>query len=227
LYKLRIKYQKSGDLKFLSHLDLVRAFERGLRRAQLPLSLTEGFSPHPKISFGPPLPVGVSSEAEYVDAILDKKSDLQEIASLLGNSFPEELAYREARYIPLDSPSLMSLITLAGYRLTASVSPQPKLNEIENCIGWLLSEKEVTLMVRDKEKTYTVLETIRDLDVECVKESLVIFNFLGLATSAGGIKPEFVIEKAISRISSSPSIEFTEIHRTGLYYEKDGKIVVP
>jgi len=227
VYKLRIKYQKSGDLRFLSHLDLIRAFERGLRRAQLPLSFTEGFSPHPKISFGPPLPVGVSSEAEYMDAVLDEKCDLEEITGLLNNAFSEDLLCREVRYIPLDSPSLMSLITLAGYRLTASISPQPKQNEIENCIGWLLSEKEVTLLVKEKEKTFTVLEIIRDLDVESMEGNSIVFNFLGLAASAGGVKPEIIIEKALSRIDGSLSIEFNEIHRTGLYCEKEGQITAP
>lgn len=227
MYKLRIKYQKTGDLKFLSHLDLVRAFERGLRRAQLPLSFTEGFSPHPKISFGPPLPVGVSSEAEYVDVILDNKCDPQEMAGLLHNVFPGDLLCREVRYVSLDSPSLMSLITLAGYRITASINPRIRQGEIENYIGWLLSEKEVVLLIREKEKTFTVLEIIRDLDVEYLEGSSVIFNFLGLATSAGGVKPEIIIKKALSRISDSLSIEFNEIHRTGLYYEKDGQIAAP
>ncbi|MGB2757664.1 MAG: TIGR03936 family radical SAM-associated protein, partial [Acidimicrobiia bacterium] len=63
----RLKYSKQGRVRFIGHRDLARALERALRVAQVPLAFTEGFSPHPKISFGHALTVGAESVAEYLD----------------------------------------------------------------------------------------------------------------------------------------------------------------
>jgi len=64
--KLLIKYTKEDRLKFISHLELIRVIERALRRGNIPLKFSEGFNPHPKISFAAPLSVGVSSQGEYM-----------------------------------------------------------------------------------------------------------------------------------------------------------------
>ena len=67
---MRFQYVIGGELRFLSHLDLVRTFERALRRAHIPVALTEGFHPKPKLSFACPLAVGITSQAEYGDVCL-------------------------------------------------------------------------------------------------------------------------------------------------------------
>ncbi|NLC39201.1 MAG: DUF2344 domain-containing protein, partial [Clostridia bacterium] len=64
---IRLEYSRCGTARFLSHLEMLRLFERSFRRASLPLAFSRGFNPHPKISFGPPLPVGVSGRREYLD----------------------------------------------------------------------------------------------------------------------------------------------------------------
>ena len=86
---MRFQYVIGGELRFLSHLDLVRTFERALRRP-IPAALTEGFHPKPKLSFACPLAVGITSQAEYGDVVLLMPHP-QEFACRLNQVFPQGL----------------------------------------------------------------------------------------------------------------------------------------
>src|ERR671921_2962880 len=86
--RVRIRYAKRGRLRFTSHRDFARAFERALRRAQVPMAYSAGFSPHPKISWVGAAPTGVASEAEYVEIGLAEHRDLTELAAALDESLP-------------------------------------------------------------------------------------------------------------------------------------------
>jgi radical SAM-linked protein len=86
--KLRLRYTKRGRLRFTSHRDIARAFERALRRAQVPMAYSAGFSPHPKISWVGAAPTGVASEAEYVEISVAERVDLARLAQALDESLP-------------------------------------------------------------------------------------------------------------------------------------------
>ncbi|MCX7371180.1 MAG: TIGR03936 family radical SAM-associated protein, partial [Alphaproteobacteria bacterium] len=87
--KLRLRYTKRGRLRFTSHRDIARAFERALRRAQVPMAYSAGFSPHPKISWVGAAPTGVASEAEYVEISLAVRVDLEQLRVALDASLPD------------------------------------------------------------------------------------------------------------------------------------------
>jgi radical SAM-linked protein len=103
--RVRIRYTKRGRLRFTSHRDIARAFERALRRAQVPMAYSAGFSPHPKISWVGAAPTGVASEAEYVEIGLAKHRDLRELATSLDESLPDGIDVVEA----VDAPPGTSL----------------------------------------------------------------------------------------------------------------------
>lgn len=86
--KLRLRYTKRGRLRFTSHRDIARAFERALRRAQVPMAYSAGFSPHPKISWVGAAPTGVASEAEYVEISVAERVDLDRLRAALDESLP-------------------------------------------------------------------------------------------------------------------------------------------
>ena len=86
--KLRLRYTKRGRLRFTSHRDIARAFERALRRAQVPMAYSAGFSPHPKISWVGAAPTGVASEAEYVEISLAARVDTEVLRLALDSSLP-------------------------------------------------------------------------------------------------------------------------------------------
>ena len=86
--KLRLRYTKRGRLRFTSHRDIARAFERALRRARVPMAYSAGFSPHPKISWVGAAPTGVASEAEYVEISVAERVDLDRLRAALDESLP-------------------------------------------------------------------------------------------------------------------------------------------
>jgi radical SAM-linked protein len=99
--RVRLRYAKRGRLRFTSHRDIARAFERALRRAQVPMAYSAGFSPHPKISWVGAAPTGVASEAEYVEIGLAEHRDLVELARALDVSLPDGIDIVEAVDAPV------------------------------------------------------------------------------------------------------------------------------
>ena len=105
MQRIRLRYTKRGRLRFTSHRDIARAFERALRRAQVPMAYSAGFSPHPKISWVGAAPTGVASEAEYVEIGLAEHRDLTELVKALDESLPAGIDVLEA----VDAPEGTSL----------------------------------------------------------------------------------------------------------------------
>jgi radical SAM-linked protein len=94
--KVRLRYTKRGRLRFTSHRDIARAFERALRRAGVPMAYSAGFSPHPKISWVGAAPTGVASEAEYVEIGLAERVDLEQLRRDLDTSLPAGIDVTDA-----------------------------------------------------------------------------------------------------------------------------------
>lgn len=94
--KIRLRYAKRGRLRFSSHRDFSRALERAVRRAQLPIAYSAGFSPHPKISYVGAAPTGVASEAEYLELGLAQRCDVEAVRAALDASLPDGLDVLEA-----------------------------------------------------------------------------------------------------------------------------------
>jgi len=99
--KLRLRYTKRGRLRFTSHRDIARAFERALRRAQVPMAYSAGFSPHPKISWVGAAPTGVASEAEYVEISVAERVDLARLQAALDESLPDGIDVTEVVEAPV------------------------------------------------------------------------------------------------------------------------------
>ena len=98
--RVRLRYTKRGRLRFTSHRDIARAFERALRRAEVPMAYSAGFSPHPKISWVGAAPTGVASEAEYVELGLAEHRDLEVLRRGLDESLPDGIDVEEVVEAP-------------------------------------------------------------------------------------------------------------------------------
>ncbi|MEV5314918.1 MULTISPECIES: TIGR03936 family radical SAM-associated protein [unclassified Streptomyces] len=91
MQRIRLRYTKRGRLRFTSHRDFQRAFERALRRAEVPMAYSAGFTPHPKVSYANAAPTGTGSEAEYLEIALTEPRDPQRLRELLDESLPTGL----------------------------------------------------------------------------------------------------------------------------------------
>ena len=115
--RLRIRYAKRGRLRFASHRDLARALERALRRAQVPMAFSAGFTPHPKISYVGAAPTGAASEAEYLEIGLAERRDPEEVRAALDAALPEDIAVLEAVEAADGGGSLADRIDAAIWRI--------------------------------------------------------------------------------------------------------------
>ncbi|GAA3234668.1 TIGR03936 family radical SAM-associated protein [Streptomyces sp. XM83C] len=96
MQRIRLRYTKRGRLRFTSHRDFQRAFERALRRAEVPMAYSAGFTPHPKVSYANAAPTGTGSEAEYLEIALTQHRDPETLRVLLDESLPAGLDVVEA-----------------------------------------------------------------------------------------------------------------------------------
>lgn len=112
--RLLVKYCKEGDASFLSHREAMHALEKALRRSGLPLSFSEGYSPRPRMSFSPALPLGVAARAEYLEVALLDDVDNAVVRERLNQALPEGLKVREVQDL---APTMPKLSRWARYGL--------------------------------------------------------------------------------------------------------------
>ncbi|HUH07036.1 MAG TPA: TIGR03936 family radical SAM-associated protein [Egibacteraceae bacterium] len=108
--RARVRYAKTGKLRFVSAIDLGRLWERALRKADLPIAYSEGFSPHPKVSFTDALPLGLASTGEYAELTFAAPVDLDAAIAALNAAFPEGLAVLAAAEAGDGAPRLARLL---------------------------------------------------------------------------------------------------------------------
>ncbi|AZK94050.1 MULTISPECIES: TIGR03936 family radical SAM-associated protein [Streptomyces] len=112
---MRLRYTKRGRLRFTSHRDFQRAFERALRRAEVPMAYSAGFTPHPKVSYANAAPTGTGSEAEYLEIALTQHRDPAVLRALLDESLPDGLDIVDA--VEARTPGLADRLTASVWEL--------------------------------------------------------------------------------------------------------------
>lgn len=116
-YRLRIFYEKTGPAVFISGRNLLKIIERTFRRIDAPLKFTEGFNPHPRISFGHPLPLNVSGMNESFDVFFRERPDAAGIIEKTRDVLPEGIVFRSAILTDRNEPSINGRETFAKYTL--------------------------------------------------------------------------------------------------------------
>lgn len=141
MHRLRVRFKRGQEVKFISHLDLMRLWQRALHRARIPLAYSEGFSPHPRISLAAPLPIGVTSEAELMDIYCSKLVSPHFFTAAVSQQLPPGIEILQVYPIALSQPSLQSQVRYAEYKVEVETEKEPK--EIESAITSLLSAKHL------------------------------------------------------------------------------------
>jgi radical SAM-linked protein len=124
--RLRITFAKTELMRFTSHLDLHRAWERTVRRAGLPLAYSHGFNPRPKMNLASALPLGFTSDCELIDIWLESEMDIKKIKASLESAQPPGLEILEVQSIELDTPKLQKQVKASEYLVTI-LEPIPEL----------------------------------------------------------------------------------------------------
>ena len=115
--KIRIKFRKYGNMKFIGHLDVMRYFQKAIRRADIGIRYSEGFSPHQIMSFAAPLGVGIESDGEYLDIDVTPEEDGQRLKERLNAVMAEGFEILDCRRLPDSAANAMSIVAAADYEL--------------------------------------------------------------------------------------------------------------
>ncbi len=223
MYRLRVKYGKYGVGKYLSHLETIKAIERALRRAEIPFILTSGFSPHLKISFGFPLPVGYLSESEFFDLFLSSPIELKTFLNETEKSFPAGLKVLQAKYVYLKGKSLMSIPCYALYLVKGEVNPPFSLEVLEEKRKKFLSLRKISYFYRGKKKEVNVIEDILSFSVKARGEKIEFQLLLPLGGKRN-IRPEILIDSFRDLFFKKTCFKIKEIWRKQVCYKSNDKL---
>lgn len=200
--RLRITFSKEGPLKYCSHLELMKVWERALRRAGLPLAYSGGYNPRPKMQLARALPLGHSAGAELLDIWLEEQRSVDALSSILAKGMPEGLSVNEVRQVDPQGPAMQTQIVATEYRVKvelpsglgeAFIEEWGGVREgVEARIEHLLAEDDVQHERRGKR--YNLRPLIEELRLgEVIDGEVVLEMRLSSRPGATG-RPEAVLD---------------------------------
>jgi radical SAM-linked protein len=150
---MRLRFAKTGAMRYLSHLELITVFTRAVSRGGVPILFSQGFHPHPRFSFATATSVGVESMAEYMDIFVADGMAAAEILQRLNAVLPEGLKILESEQFDVKAPSLSTLIDKTRYRITFDgISPE-RLSEL--CVQFM-AHAEFVIQRKKKGETRNI-----------------------------------------------------------------------
>lgn len=219
--KARIKFRKYGVLRFIGHLDVMRFFQKLMRRADIPIAFTGGYSPHMIMSFASPLGIGLTSDGEYLDIELTAPVDSQEAVKRMNEECVEGIEVLSIRQIP-DEKKMTGMTILAGADYLVSVREGALPGNWKERFSDFMGQKEIRVIKQTKRSEREV--DIRPLIYRWEIRGENVFLQLA-AGSAENLKPDLVMETFLSE-SAVPegSVSFA-YHRLEMYADmgEDGK----
>jgi radical SAM-linked protein len=209
--RLRVTFARGDLLRYITHLDLMRAWERALKRAALPVAYSEGFTRHPQIALAAPLPVGATGDGELMDVFVEEAIDPADFAARLRAQTPPGLDVREVVEVPLAWPSLQSLVREWSWR--AQLPPETDAAALRAAVAAFLARDSFPWEHRrEKEvKRYDLRALVLALEVEENAEGPALRA--RLKAEAGG-RPE----QLVAALGFDPRA--ARIHRLALVLEQ-------
>ncbi len=235
---VRIKYIKDGPITYISHLNLTQVFTRSLRRANIPVVISGGFNPRFRISFGPPLPLGISSTSEYLDIRLKERIKVEKSVERLNRVLPQGLKILQAKTIPSSTDSLIKAIDKASYvmilRLEESLLNMANKNQeyrfrefkqaIEKDNKRFVNLDEITVEKQTKNgiKKVNIRPSILNIRLNKFKKQVLEFSLEIKIGQQENLNPRYVAKAWIS--NSGNKFDIQQIFRDGLYV-KDREVL--
>lgn len=213
--KIRVKFSKSGSIKYVGHLDTMRLFQRAIKVAQLPVAYSQGFSPHSLVYFALPLAVGMQSEGEYMEIIMGEPISAPEVKEKLESVMVPGITLLDVFEVEEKTPSLMSLVQGADYKLTLKVLNQPEVTAAS------LEEKVAIsheLIVLKKGKKGIAPVDIKPLILESLffdREGLIDIDLKVFAGSSKNLNPDLFIKALLGESPYELEVVRKELYTEG------------
>ncbi|ONI40872.1 hypothetical protein AN639_03595 [Candidatus Epulonipiscium fishelsonii] len=213
--RIRGKFTKEGQTKFVGHLDTVRLFQRAIKTSGLPIAYSEGFNPHSKVYFAMPLSVGVSSEGEYIEIKTTQDVDLTEAKVNLNKVLPQGIKVDSFKSVPSEAPTLMSQVDVADYTITINTN-----EDLTDMLKSTLDQNEIITTKQNKKKKIVEIDIkplIISYDV-CYSEKLILKVRL-YTGSKQNLSPDLLVKCLLGE-----KYDY-DVHRTELYSLSEYKLV--
>ncbi len=223
--KVRIKFAKYGAMKYVGHLDLMRYFQKAIRRSDLPIRYSEGFNPHQIMSFAAPLGVGMTSGGEYMDIELTEDVPSADGLRRLQEQMVEGVEILQFRYLPDGAKNAMASVTAAKYEIRwneRDTLPTEQLRREKEAFYDNAAAIPAVKTTKKGERTIDLRPLIREFLIGQEGDGVVCRLTLS-AGSADNIKPQFVLDAFFSHLGmDAPACG---MKRVDLFTEKDARLL--
>ena len=190
--KIRIKFAKYGTMKFIGHLDMMRFFQKAIRRAEIDIKYSEGFSPHQIMSFAAPLGVGIESYGEYMDIEVRSMTSAEDMKRALNQVMVEGVEVLSVTILPEQVKNAMASVAAASYSLKMKEGSFP-IDDLEKKIQSFYNQDSIPYTKETKKSTLELdlKQGIYELGADTNGAIHMLLN----ASSSGSIKPAMILEK--------------------------------
>lgn len=216
--KVRIKFARHGAVKFIGHLDMMRYFQKAIRRAGIDICYSNGFSPHQIMSFAMPLGVGVETNGDYFDIEVGSLSSCQELVDALNGQMAEGVMVLNAVILPSDCKNAMASVAASSFQITFREGRKPAF-DLKEAVDKLLALPE--LIITKETKKNTIELDIRPFIHELSATGDSVYMLVE-TSSENHVKPMMVME-ALYRLYDCPMGEFDIMITRENTYQKGKK----
>lgn len=220
--KIRIKYAKTGVLRYIGHLDVMRYFQKAIRRAGLDVAYSQGYSPHQLITFAAPLGLGVTSEGEYFDADMNSVTTSADMVKRLNQTMVPGMEVKAVVALHEGAKTAMAVVAGSDYLISfreGYVQPEAFLSRVEDFYA------QDTIEVLKVTKTKEVMMDIKPFiyDIHVCEDNIYMLLSTG---SVDNIKPELVMEAMCEFLNIDYQKMAFQVHRLETYMRNEkGELV--
>ena len=213
-------YHKGTAVRYTSHLDVQRMLQRSFRRAALPLAFSQGFNPHPQISFATALSTGMTGDAEWFDVTLTEPMETDVFMRRVNASMPTGFSVSDAFVVPEGFGSLSAKLAAAQYEAALTFDRAIAPETLQAALDELLSG-EIIVNKRTKSgvRAVDIRPEIRKVIVTGIEGKRATLLILGKLQADGGLRVELLLDTLLDRLDANAS---ADIRRTDVFFASDG-----
>lgn len=213
--KIRVWFGKEGEMALVSHLDLVRLFDRVVRRAALPISFTGGYHPGPRISIANALPLGATSSGEIVDFELTESMDIEEFKQKLLDKLPSEIPIYKVEEVDQKALAATRLLEKAEYLITVKTAELVGLDTWKNWLQLVVESPEIywdKMTKSGKIETINLRDRLFELELDSYENEQVVLRYVGSCRNDGTLLQPSLVVYMLEKVSQQ-DIQLLKIHR--------------
>ena len=229
--KVRIKFAKSGVMKFIGHLDMMRYFQKAMRRADIDIKYSEGFSPHQIMSFAAPLGVGITSDGEYLDVEVNSTETTEQSIVNLNSAMVDGVKILEYKKLPDHAKNAMSIVAAADYKIYIKDGYENPYSVEEwrsrlNTFFYDRAEVLITKKTKKSEKVMDLKQLVYDFKI-LEEQGKPVFYLKVCTGSTDNLKPELVLQAFYEFLSLEYQEFAFQIHRLDVYAQDEKQGFLP